>query len=52
MMIAHQDDAIQMARMEESSGINPEARALAGRIDRSRTAQIQQMLALIKRLAP
>jgi uncharacterized protein (DUF305 family) len=48
MMIAHQDDAIQMARSEATSGVNPQATALAKRIDRSRSAQITQMLALLR----
>ena len=47
MMIAHQDDAVQLARMETSTGVNASARDLANRIDRSRTAQIAQMLALL-----
>jgi uncharacterized protein (DUF305 family) len=45
MLIAHQDDAIQLARMETSAGANPGARALAEQIDRSRTAQIKQLMA-------
>lgn len=44
IMIAHQDDAIQLARMEIATGTNPHARDLADRIDRSRSAQIDQML--------
>ena len=47
MMIAHQDDAIQLARMEASGGIHPQAKDLALRIDRSRSAQISQMLKLL-----
>ncbi|MFJ2031836.1 DUF305 domain-containing protein [Streptosporangium sp. NPDC087985] len=47
MLIAQQDDAIQMARMEAVSGWNPEVRALAARIEVSRAAQIKQMLALL-----
>jgi len=45
LMIAHQDDAIQMARMETATGQNPAVRDLARRIDLSRSAQIQTMLA-------
>jgi len=44
MLIAHQDDAVQLARMETSSGANAQARALAEQIDKSRSAQIKQML--------
>ncbi|AWS46250.1 DUF305 domain-containing protein [Streptosporangium sp. 'caverna'] len=47
MMIAEQDDAIQMARVETATGLNPQVKELAGRIDASRTAQIKQMLALL-----
>lgn len=44
MLIAHQDDAVQLARMETSSGANAQVRALAEQIDKSRSAQIKQML--------
>jgi uncharacterized protein (DUF305 family) len=44
VMISHQDDAIQLARLETAAGTNPQAKALAEQIDRSRTAQITQML--------
>ncbi|HEX7304905.1 DUF305 domain-containing protein [Lentzea sp.] len=43
VMIAHQDDAVQMARWEAGSGAHREVRELADRIDRSRTAQIAMM---------
>ncbi|MET9229129.1 DUF305 domain-containing protein [Lentzea sp. NPDC003310] len=43
VMIAHQDDAVQMARWEAGSGANQEVKDLAGRIDSSRTAQIAMM---------
>jgi uncharacterized protein (DUF305 family) len=46
-MIAHQDDAVQLARMEVAGGVNTLARDFAQRIDQSRTAQISQMLALL-----
>ena len=52
MMIAHQDDAMQLARMETSAGVNAPARDLAGQIDRSRTAQIAQMLGYLARPSP
>jgi uncharacterized protein (DUF305 family) len=48
MLIAHQDDAVQVARMETAGGINTHAVALAQRVDASRTAQIKQMLELLK----
>ena len=47
MMIAHQDDAVQLARMEVAGGVNAPARDFAQRIDQSRTAQINQMLTLL-----
>lgn len=50
LLIAHQDDAIQLARAETASGRNPDAKALAKRIDESRSAQITQMLALLNRV--
>ncbi|WP_158890716.1 DUF305 domain-containing protein [Amycolatopsis anabasis] len=43
-MIAHQDDAVQIARMEVARGAFTAAKELATRIDRSRSAEIQQML--------
>jgi uncharacterized protein (DUF305 family) len=45
MLIAHQHNAVEMARTETRTGVNPEVRDLARRIDVSRTAQIRQMLA-------
>jgi uncharacterized protein (DUF305 family) len=50
MLIAHQDDAVQVARMETGGGINPQAVALAQRVDASRSAQVKQMLDLLKAL--
>jgi uncharacterized protein (DUF305 family) len=50
MLIAHQDDAVQVARMETAGGINPKAVALAQRVDASRTGQVKQMLDLLKAL--
>jgi uncharacterized protein (DUF305 family) len=46
-LIAHQDDAIQLARLETGTGTNPETRALAERIEQSRQAQIDQMLGFL-----
>ncbi|MEV1289118.1 DUF305 domain-containing protein [Micromonospora sp. NPDC049679] len=47
LMIAHQHAAIEFARIETGAGVNPHATDLARRIDRSRSAQITQMLALV-----
>jgi uncharacterized protein (DUF305 family) len=51
-LIAHQDDAVQIARMEIAAGLDPYARELARRIERSRSAQIRQMLHFLGRPAP
>ncbi len=44
LLIAHQDDAIQLARLELATGTDPAARDLAERIVRSRSAQLTQLL--------
>ena len=44
MLVAHQHNAVEIARMETTSGVNPGALDLAKRITDSRTAEIQQML--------
>lgn len=43
LLTGHQHGAVELARMEEKEGRHPDARALAGRIIKSRTAQIQEM---------
>lgn len=50
MLIAHQDDAIQMARSETAGGSDAQAKAMADRIEKSRSAQITQMLAMLEEL--
>ena len=47
VMIARQDDAIQLARVETATGSDPDIKAMADRVDRSRSAQIHQMLDLL-----
>jgi uncharacterized protein (DUF305 family) len=47
LLIAHQHNAVEMARTETRLGQDPGARELAGRIDRSRTAEINQMLEML-----
>ncbi|AVT39170.1 DUF305 domain-containing protein [Plantactinospora sp. BB1] len=47
LLIGHQHDAVELARMETKSGLHPEVRDLARRIDLSRTAQIDQMLKML-----
>ncbi|MEU4442884.1 DUF305 domain-containing protein [Actinosynnema sp. NPDC050801] len=44
LLIAHQHNAVAMAKLEKESGVNPQAKDLAARIFDSRTAQIAQML--------
>jgi uncharacterized protein (DUF305 family) len=45
MLIAHQDDAVQLARFETTGGQNVNALGYAKQVDESRSAQIKQMLA-------
>ncbi|MBF9133854.1 DUF305 domain-containing protein [Plantactinospora sp. S1510] len=52
LLIAHQHNAVEMARVETRSGAYPGALDLARRIDLSRTAQINQMLALLPPATP
>ncbi|MFI0351200.1 DUF305 domain-containing protein [Actinomadura sp. 9N407] len=47
LLIAHQDDAVQLARMETGRGQDAWTRQLARTVDRSRSAQITRMLALV-----
>ncbi|MDX8029253.1 DUF305 domain-containing protein [Lentzea sp. BCCO 10_0856] len=49
VMIAHQDDAVQMARWEAGGGAHEEVKELAGRIGKSRTAQIGMMKKFLDR---
>ncbi|MFI0412483.1 DUF305 domain-containing protein, partial [Actinomadura sp. 3N508] len=48
LLIGHQDDAVQMARLETGSGEDGWTKRLAARVDRSRSAQIEQMLAILR----
>ncbi len=48
LLTGHQHGAVELARMEEKDGFNPDAKDLAERIVKSRTAQIQQMLAYLE----
>jgi uncharacterized protein (DUF305 family) len=50
LLIAEQHNAVELARMETSTGINSAAKGLAHRIDESRTAQISAMLTLISKV--
>ncbi|MEV7970798.1 DUF305 domain-containing protein [Sphaerisporangium sp. NPDC088356] len=44
VMIAHQTNAIEMARTEVGAGLNAQVKSFAHRIDQSRSAQVRQML--------
>jgi uncharacterized protein (DUF305 family) len=48
MMIKHHQGAIEMARTEQSQGINLPARNLARQIETSQTAEIAQMQQLLR----
>ncbi|MFD5830485.1 DUF305 domain-containing protein [Lentzea sp. NPDC060358] len=50
VLIAHQDDAVQLARWEAGSGAHREVKDLAGRIEKSRTAQIEMMKKFLGRV--
>lgn len=43
LFIGRQNYAVQLAEMEVGHGANPDARALAERVDQSRTAEIEMM---------
>jgi uncharacterized protein (DUF305 family) len=48
LLIGHQDDAVQMARLETGKGEDGWTKRLAERVDRSRSAQIEQMLTILR----
>lgn len=43
-----QHNAVRLARMARDAGADPQVREFAGRIDQSRTAQIAQMLTMLR----
>ncbi|MEU8076843.1 DUF305 domain-containing protein [Catellatospora citrea] len=47
LLIGHQHNAVEMARMETDGGVNPQVKDLANRITLSRNEQIKQMLGLV-----
>ncbi|MFG2088043.1 DUF305 domain-containing protein [Spirillospora sp. NPDC048824] len=47
LFVAHQHNAVEMARMEAGKGGNRDAKAFAKRVQESRTDQIRQMLGLL-----
>jgi uncharacterized protein (DUF305 family) len=48
MMIAHHEGAVAMAKTEQASGANPQAKQLAKNIETSQTAQIAQMQQMLQ----
>ncbi|SET82543.1 DUF305 domain-containing protein [Nonomuraea wenchangensis] len=50
LLIAHQDDAVRMAKAEVASGVNPEARTWAGQVESSRRGQVELMTQLVTKL--
>lgn len=44
LLIGHQHNAVEIAKLEREGGVNPQAKDLANRIFDSRTAQIAQLL--------
>ncbi|MFI0354469.1 DUF305 domain-containing protein [Actinomadura sp. 9N407] len=47
LFVAHQHNAVKMAKTERSKGGDPETKAFAKRVEESRTDQIRQMLGLL-----
>lgn len=47
LFVAHQHNAVEMARLEKTDGVNAETKAFADRVRESRTDQIKQMLTLL-----
>lgn len=47
MLIGHQHGAVELARMEASSGQNPQVKALAARTESAVRVQIQQLLRMV-----
>ncbi|MGW2223184.1 DUF305 domain-containing protein [Nonomuraea sp. NPDC001684] len=49
-MIAHHEGAIEMARTEQASGVNPQAKELAKAIESAQQAEVAQLRKLLERL--
>lgn len=50
MMIAHHKGAIQMAQDEQNNGADPQAKALAATIEKTQTAEVATLEAILERL--
>ncbi|MGW0599081.1 DUF305 domain-containing protein [Streptomyces sp. NPDC002776] len=51
MMIEHHDGAIAMAEDERKNGENPDARKMAAAVVKSRSAEVEQLQAVVDRLS-
>ncbi|MEV3981509.1 DUF305 domain-containing protein [Nonomuraea sp. NPDC049758] len=49
-MIAHHEGAIEMARTEQASGVNPQAKELAKAVESTQQAEVAQLRKLLERL--
>ena len=47
LFVAHQHNAVEMAHLETTDGVNTETKAFADRVRESRADQIRQMLTLM-----
>lgn len=47
ILVAHQHNAVELARMQRDGGSHPAITRFAAQIDRSRTAQIEHLLTLL-----
>ncbi len=47
LLIAHQDDSVQLARQELGSGRDPDVRRFARQVELSRSAQVSQLVAML-----
>ncbi|GAA1412016.1 DUF305 domain-containing protein [Catellatospora coxensis] len=47
LLIGHQHQAVEYARMELTAGVNPQVLEFATRVDQTRTAQVTMMLGMV-----
>jgi uncharacterized protein (DUF305 family) len=50
MMIAHHNGALEMAKTEQASGANLQAKELAAQIEKSQAAEVKQLQSIVDRL--
>ncbi|WP_342775859.1 DUF305 domain-containing protein [Micromonospora pisi] len=51
MMIAHHNGAITMAKTEQASGASPQAKEMAGQIEKSQAVEVKQLQGILDRLS-